>query len=292
MATTTSPASARAVHRHARFSASKARVVLDLIRGATVEEARATLVLSERGASIPILKVLDSAVANAVHNNGLEGTDLFVSVCYADEGATLKRFRPRARGRAGRINKRTCHITIVVERLPLEEIEARRARLAARGAAPADRTAQRARRVARSKGASEETTPPASEAPATGAGTSAGTESAGTESAGDVADTEAGSPPAALGFAAVGQSSDQADGGEAAGVDEAAPYGAGSAAPLDDDSAPEGFTIKGNKDSMLYHTPASRWYEQTVAEVWFDTEEAAVAAGFRAPGAAASEKKD
>jgi large subunit ribosomal protein L17 len=65
--------------------------------------------------------------------------------------------------------------------------------------------------------------------------------------------------------------------------DAAAPYGEGSAAPLADGSAPEGFTIKGNKDSMKYHTPESRWYDQTVAEVWFATQEAAEAAGFEAP---------
>jgi large subunit ribosomal protein L17 len=68
-------------------------------------------------------------------------------------------------------------------------------------------------------------------------------------------------------------------------TDEAAPYGEGSAAPLADGSAPEGFTIKGNKDSMKYHTPESPWYDQTVAEAWFATQEAAEAAGFEAPGA-------
>jgi large subunit ribosomal protein L17 len=71
---------------------------------------------------------------------------------------------------------------------------------------------------------------------------------------------------------------------ESAATDEA-PYGPGSAAPTEDGSAPEGFPIKGNADSMLYHTTESRWYEQTVAEVWFATEEAAEAAGFSAPGA-------
>ncbi|MGL4173182.1 MAG: 50S ribosomal protein L17 [Actinomycetota bacterium] len=73
---------------------------------------------------------------------------------------------------------------------------------------------------------------------------------------------------------------------EATGVEDAhdAPFGAGSHGPTSDGSLPEGFAIKGNRDSMLYHVPGSRWYEQTVAEVWFDTAEAAEAAGFSAPG--------
>jgi large subunit ribosomal protein L22 len=83
-------------------------------------------------------------VANAVHNDGLDAEDLYVSACFADEGATLKRWRPRARGRATRIRKRTCHITVVVTRLPDERLARRRAERAATGA-------QRSRRVSESR---------------------------------------------------------------------------------------------------------------------------------------------
>ena len=79
-------------------------------------------------------KVLASAVANAVHNDGLDAEELFVSACYADEGSTLKRWRPRARGRATRIRKRTSHITVIVSRMPDERIARRRAKQSAAGA--------------------------------------------------------------------------------------------------------------------------------------------------------------
>ena len=88
----------RAVLRHNRMSASKARQVLDLIRGQDVDRAAEILSLSDREAAITIGKVLNSAIANAVHNDGLDPEDLYVSACYADEGGTLKRWRPRARG--------------------------------------------------------------------------------------------------------------------------------------------------------------------------------------------------
>jgi large subunit ribosomal protein L22 len=90
------------------------RRVLDLVRGLPVEDARAMLALTSRGAADPISKVLNSAVANAEHNHALDAEDLVVAQAFADEGPTLKRFRPRARGRATRIRKRTSHITIVV----------------------------------------------------------------------------------------------------------------------------------------------------------------------------------
>ncbi|HZA88527.1 MAG TPA: 50S ribosomal protein L22, partial [Acidimicrobiales bacterium] len=90
----------RAQVRHARFSASKAREVLDLIRGLPAGEAADVLQFTERGASVAIAKVLAAAVANAEHNDELDGDTLYVSACYADEGPTLKRWRPRARGRA------------------------------------------------------------------------------------------------------------------------------------------------------------------------------------------------
>ena len=132
----------RAVLRDARFSASKARVVLDLVRGLEVARARDVLTFSERDAAISIGKLLDSAVANAENNDHLDPDELYVSACFADEGRTLKRGRARARGRYTRIRKRTCHITIIVSRLP----EDRLARVKARQAA--DNANRRARRVA------------------------------------------------------------------------------------------------------------------------------------------------
>jgi large subunit ribosomal protein L22 len=141
----------------ARFSAYKAREVLDLVRGEPVGEARNILELCERGAARPIVKLLDSAVANAANNNDIPPEELFVGACYADEGPTLKRWRPRARGRATRINKRTCHITIIVSRFTPEEMDERRARDERRGRTPTDARADRARRVARSRAAEEAT---------------------------------------------------------------------------------------------------------------------------------------
>ena len=113
------------------MSASKARQVLDLIRGEDVERAAEILTGTEREAAEVIGKVLTSAVANAAHNDQQNPEELYVSACYADEGATMKRWRPRARGRATRIRKRTCHITIIVSRLPPEQLELRRRRMEA-----------------------------------------------------------------------------------------------------------------------------------------------------------------
>jgi large subunit ribosomal protein L22 len=146
----------RAQLRYARFSASKARAVLDLVRGLPVNEAAEVLQFTERGPSVVIAKVLASAVANAEHNDELDGDTLYVAACYADDGPTLKRWRPRARGRATRIRKRTCHITIIVSPMP-EEMAARvEARQAAGGTVPGRRSrrAQESRRarVARSRG--------------------------------------------------------------------------------------------------------------------------------------------
>jgi large subunit ribosomal protein L22 len=104
----------RAEARWVRTSARKARLVLDHIRGRTVPEARTVLAFSERAVARDIERVLRSAVANAEANHGLAGDDLLVSAAYADEGPTLKRWRPRARGRVSRIHKRTCHITVKV----------------------------------------------------------------------------------------------------------------------------------------------------------------------------------
>ncbi len=104
----------RAQAKYIRQSPYKVRRVLDLVRGLPVEEARDVLALTERRAADPVTKVLESAVANAEHNFALDADELFVAEAYADEGPTLKRWRPRARGRATRIRKRTSHITVVV----------------------------------------------------------------------------------------------------------------------------------------------------------------------------------
>ncbi len=100
--------------RYIRMSPYKVRRVLDLVRGLPVEEAEHVLRLTQRGAAGPIAKCLQSAVANAEHNHALDAEDLIVAEAFADEGPTLKRYRPRARGRATRIDKRTSHITIVL----------------------------------------------------------------------------------------------------------------------------------------------------------------------------------
>jgi large subunit ribosomal protein L22 len=122
--------STRAVARYVRISPYKVRQVLDLIRGYDAERAQEILKFCERDAAIVVGKLLASAIANAEHDHAMVGDELFVSACYADEGPTLKRWRPRARGRATRIRKRTCHITLLVSRLPDRELQERRARRA------------------------------------------------------------------------------------------------------------------------------------------------------------------
>jgi large subunit ribosomal protein L22 len=117
--------------RYHRASPSKVRQVLRLIVGSDANEAREILRFCERGPSEPVMKLLDSAIANAEHNDNVPEDELFVVRAYADEGPTLKRGRPRARGRYGRIKKRTSHITIVVARYDDDELERRRQRDAA-----------------------------------------------------------------------------------------------------------------------------------------------------------------
>ena len=105
---------ARAQARYVRVTPMKARRVVDLIRGLPVAEAQAILRFAPQAASDPVGNVLDSAVANAAHNHQLDAATLVVREAYVDEGPTMKRFRPRAQGRAYRIRKRTSHITVVV----------------------------------------------------------------------------------------------------------------------------------------------------------------------------------
>ena len=244
----------RASAMYLRVSAYKARQVLNLIRDLPVRAADEVLQFTDREVSNDIRKVLASAVANAQHNDEQDPEELFVKACYADEGPTLKRFTPRARGRAGRINKRTCHITIVLGRLDdarLEVVQAREAKRTAagrrRGAAATSTAAERKARVARSRD-----------------------RAAGLKS---------------------GDAPSDADAGAEASSEATVQAFAGSV-PADGDDAPEGFDIKGNAQSMLYHVPGSRYYLATKAEYWFDSVESAEAAGFSAPGSKKNDDDD
>ena len=105
---------AKAIARHVRISSRKAKLVADLIRGKKVEEALAILKLTPKGASPIIEKVVNSAVANAENNHELDKEKLYIAEVYANQGPTMKRFRPRAQGRASKILKRTSHIGVVV----------------------------------------------------------------------------------------------------------------------------------------------------------------------------------
>jgi large subunit ribosomal protein L22 len=109
---TQTPQEIRATAKYVRVSARKARLVADLVRGKGVADAQAILAYSTRAAAHPVRKVLQSALANADHNAALDPRDLVLTRVTVDEGPTIRRFRPRAQGRATRINKRTCHITI------------------------------------------------------------------------------------------------------------------------------------------------------------------------------------
>jgi len=100
--------------RHARISAQKARLVADQVRGVPVEKALNTLTFSNKKGAEIVKKVLDSAIANAEHNEGADVDELRVSAICVDEGPTMKRIQARAKGRANRIQKRTCHITVTV----------------------------------------------------------------------------------------------------------------------------------------------------------------------------------
>ena len=111
------PNAALATARYVRMTPMKCRRVIDLVRGLPVDQALDILKFDVHAASDPIYKVVASAVANAEHNKSLDRRDLFIAQAYVDEGPTLKRFRPRAQGRAYRIRKRTSHITVVVQAL-------------------------------------------------------------------------------------------------------------------------------------------------------------------------------
>jgi large subunit ribosomal protein L22 len=143
MSTTTEYPSATAKARFVRVSASKARRVIDLVRGKSVSEALDILRWAPQDASEPVAKAIASAAANAQNNDGLDPATLVVATVYADEGPTAKRIRPRAQGRAFRIRKRTSHITVIVESRPAKD----------GGAKGASASAARARRAQGSKAA-------------------------------------------------------------------------------------------------------------------------------------------
>ena len=264
--------------RHARVSAYKAREVLDLIRGESYGRASEILEFSERGVSRIIKKCLDSAIANAENNASLPAEELFVSACYADEGPTLKRWRPRARGRAMRIRKRTCHITVIVSRYTPAQIAQLRSRdaLAGRARTSSGAADARRRRVERSRALESQRRA--------------------TEDAAEHDHDHDHEDHDHEGHDHEGHDHEDHDHDDDidvdVDVDATGPYGPGSAEPLVDGSAPEGYDIKGNEDSMLYHVPGSRYYDATVAEVYFASVEDAESAGFTAPGGAAQSDTD
>ena len=161
---TTDSRPVRAVAKYLRFSAQKGRLVVDQIRGKSVLQAATALAFSDRDAAREVMKVLKSAVANAENNHGMRADELYVAAAFADEGPTFKRFKPRARGRADRINKRTCHITVIVDNAPAELLEGKKGTKSA-----AAKSGDRSARVAGSKKSADTKAPakkPAAKKPA------------------------------------------------------------------------------------------------------------------------------
>ena len=174
MTTATEFPSAVAKARFVRVSPTKARRVINLVRGKSVAEALDILRWAPQAASLPVAKVIASAAANAQNNNGLDPATLVVASVFADDGPTAKRIRPRAQGRAFRIRRRTSHITVVVESRPTKDVRgsqsasaarARRAQgsKAAAGKAPAKKAT--AEKAPAKKAAADKA--PAKKAPAT-----------------------------------------------------------------------------------------------------------------------------
>jgi large subunit ribosomal protein L22 len=296
----------KATARYVRGSASKARAVLDLIRGLDVRRADEVLQFTERGAADDVRKVLASAVANAVHNDSQDVEELFVVACYADEGPTLKRFRPRARGRASRIRKRTCHITVIVARMSDERLEIVQARQATGpGARRAGISAQARRdRVARSRARAEGLREGAAAEEGADAVDVADDEVVEDEvaedevaDAADVADTEPaeealeGEADESVDEVQESVSAEEPDSGQAADANEPE-VPAGAVLAPEDGSIPDGYPIKGNANSMKFHIPGGRYYDITVADLYFDTVANAEAAGYEAPAADASKVDD
>ena len=132
MTTATEFPSAVAKARFVRVSPTKARRVINLVRGKSVAEALDILRWAPQAASVPVAKVIASAAANAQNNNGLDPATLVVASVFADDGPTAKRIRPRAQGRAFRIRRRTSHITVVVESRPTKDVRGSQSASAAR----------------------------------------------------------------------------------------------------------------------------------------------------------------
>ena len=198
MADTTTNPGARATVRYLHTSPYKVRQVLDLVRGLPVGDAERVLQLCEKDAADDVLKLLGSAVANAEHNNALPAEELFVALAWADEGPTRKHGQPRARGRYFRIRKRTSHVTIVLERFALDELEARQRREEASGRGAAVTQRRRAERVRRSRAAGTGTEAPEAGTPEAGTPEEPVTDraGAGTTWADDIAPDEGSEPEA------------------------------------------------------------------------------------------------
>ena len=161
MATATDqPTLVRAQVRHLRCSARKARVILDHVRGLSVMQAEATLQFSPRAAARDVLGLLRSATANAKENHDIDKAELVIDHCFADEDRTLKRFKPRARGRASAIHKRMCHVTIVLRHVAVPE---QRDISAAQATIAAESRRARTRRVPGTRAPAAEVTAPAAE---------------------------------------------------------------------------------------------------------------------------------
>jgi large subunit ribosomal protein L22 len=296
----------KATAKYVRSSAYKARVVLDLIRGLDVRRADEVLQFTDRGIAHDIRKVLASAVANATdETNGAylgEPEELFVIACFADEGPTMKRFKPGSRGRASRIRKRSCHITVIVARMSDERVEIVRAR--AEGASGGAATNRR-QRVERSRKRAEaakagvdaveatETVEDAADHEDVDA-TEVDVDTDGAievQAFAEVSADDAAPEPADESEAGDDDAVETVDAVEASGDFAASEY-AGGVLPDADGNGPDTHPIKGNADSMLYHTPESRYYTVTKAEVWFDTEANAEAAGFSAPATTTQSEED
>lgn len=288
----------KATAKYVRSSAYKARAVLDLVRGLDVRRADEVLQFTERGIATDVRKVLASAVANATNPNNAgsyigDADELFVIACFADEGPTLRRFSPRARGRATRIRKRTCHITVVVARMSdtrLAVAQARAEGVSATAAASRRARVERSRQRAQAakKAASSTTASPKATEVDEDEAIEVDEDEAVEETTVETVDIEAIAGVHSM-EAAEGEPVDESD---ADGSGFEAGEWEGSVVADEDGNGPETHPIKGNKDSMLYHTTESRYYKVTKAEVWFDTEEHAEAAGFAKPGSQTDEESN
>ena len=245
----------RAQIKYVRSSAYKVREVLNLIRTKSFSEATDILMFSERRISDTVQKCLNSAAANAENNDNISSEELYVSACYADEGPTLKRWRPRARGRATRIRKRTCHITIILSRYTPEELEAMREQSSLKGSGSQESASEsRKRRVQKSKETHSEEEVAAEEVEAE----EVEAEEVEAEEV-EAEDSETNEP-------------------------DSGPFGEGSATALEDGSAPGSeYIIKGKTSTKIYHPEESSFYGRTKADVWFTNSETAENAGFRLP---------